>query len=77
MVVQAALLMIRHIQAVSQQRLPVRATDSIGDGSVRLDSVLIMFVSVRGWIVLCFGSLYKGFSKTVLDVEREQQIIFV
>lgn len=57
----AALLMIRHIQAVSQQRLPVRAADSMGDGNVRLDSVLIMLVSVRGWIVLCFGSLCKGF----------------
>lgn len=53
--------MIRHIQAVSQQRLPVRATDSMGDGNVKLDSVLIMFVSVKEWTLLGWGSLYKGF----------------
>lgn len=37
----------------------------MGDGNVRFDSVLIMFVSVRGWIVLCWGSLYKGFEDCV------------
>lgn len=41
----SALLMIRHIQAVSQQQLPARAPDSMGDGNVRFDSVLIMFAS--------------------------------
>lgn len=55
-VAQAALLMISHIQAVSQQ-LPVRASDSMGDGNVRLDSVLIMFVSVRGWNALGGGKI--------------------
>ncbi len=55
--------MIRHIQAVSQQQLPVRATDSMEDGNVRLDSVLIMFVSVRGWIVLGWGELVERFPR--------------
>lgn len=59
-VAQSALLMIRHIQAVSQQQLPARAPDSMGDSNVRFDSVLIMFASVRGWIVLCWRSSYKG-----------------
>lgn len=65
--------MIRHIQAVSQQRLPVRATDSTGDGNVRLDSVLIMFLNVQGWIVLSWGACIKR----MLDGEREQQRLFL
>lgn len=65
--------MIRHIPAVSQQRLPVWATDSEGDGSVRFDSVLIMFVRAWGWFGLCPGILWEGVGKTA----AERQILVV
>lgn len=44
-------------KAVSQRRRAACATDSEGDGGVRFDSVLIMFVRARGWIGLCPGIL--------------------
>lgn len=62
MVAQAALLMISHIEAVSQW-LPVRASDRMEDGNVRPDSVLIMSVSVWGWIVLGGMRFNRGFEE--------------
>lgn len=63
------LLMVWNSQAVSQQRLPVRAADSAGDGHGSFDSVLIMFVSVRGRISLLFlGGWGGGYRSSKCDL---------
>lgn len=62
---QAALLMIRRIQAVSQQRLPVRATDSTGDGHVRLDCLNHVFECSGGGLFEVEGASIKVFKRTL------------